>query len=90
MKTLVILEHDKDGIKRSSLACLTAAIQLGHPIDALVMGSDAKLATEQASKLDSLQQVLWPANASDKAWLTTVFFSGNIASAMKINSKDKI
>lgn len=58
MKTLLIAEHDQQNIKLATLHTLTAAKELGHDIDVLVVGSKCESAAKQASLLPHVKQVL--------------------------------
>ena len=58
MKTLVIAEHDNKTIKPATLHTITAAAQLGHEIDLLIMGDQCKTVAEKACALPHIQQVL--------------------------------
>jgi electron transfer flavoprotein alpha subunit len=70
MTTLLIAEHDHAALKDVTSKALTAAIQLGAPVDVLVAGEKARGAAEQAAKLEGVAKVLLaddPAYAHDLA-----------------------
>jgi electron transfer flavoprotein alpha subunit len=58
MKTLVIAEHDNQSLKLATHHTLTAAIELGHDIDVLVMGYECASVAEAACFLPSVKTVL--------------------------------
>lgn len=62
MTTLLYVEHANGQIKDGTLKALTAAKELGAPIQALVLGTGSKAAAEAAAKLDGVEKVL---NAED-------------------------
>jgi electron transfer flavoprotein alpha subunit len=57
MTSLVIADHDNDGIKDSTLNAVAAAIQLGD-VDILIAGSDCSGAAEAAAKVAGVSKVL--------------------------------
>lgn len=66
MKILLIAEHDNQTIKSSTLHALTAALQLGQEIDALVIGLDCQPVAAVLQKIDKISRVLL-ANNNDYA-----------------------
>ncbi|ABE64209.1 electron transfer flavoprotein, alpha subunit [Nitrobacter hamburgensis X14] len=70
MTTLLIAEHDHASLKDVTNKALTAAAQLGAPVDVLVAGENAGGAAEAAAKLKGVAKVLLadsPAYAHDLA-----------------------
>jgi electron transfer flavoprotein alpha subunit len=70
MTTLLIAEHDQASLKDVTNKALTAAAQLGAPVDVLVAGENARGAAEAAAKLKGVAKVLLaddPAYAHDLA-----------------------
>jgi electron transfer flavoprotein alpha subunit len=70
MTTLLIAEHDQASLKDVTNKALTAAAQLGAPVDVLVAGENARGAAEAAAKLNGVAKVLLaddPAYAHDLA-----------------------
>ncbi|GAB1718231.1 MAG: electron transfer flavoprotein, alpha subunit [Nitrobacter sp.] len=70
MTTLLIAEHDHAALKDVTGKALTAAAQLGAPVDVLVAGEKAGGAAEEAAKLKGVAKVLLaddPAYAHDLA-----------------------
>jgi electron transfer flavoprotein alpha subunit len=70
MTTLLIAEHDHASLKDTTNKALTAAAQLGAPVDVLVAGENARGAAEAAAKLKGIAKVLLadsPAYAHDLA-----------------------
>jgi electron transfer flavoprotein alpha subunit len=63
MKTLIIAEHDNKNIKPATLHTITAASQLGHDIDLLIIGDQCKTLAEKACALPNVKQVLLADNA---------------------------
>jgi electron transfer flavoprotein alpha subunit len=58
MTTLLIAEHDNASLKDVTNKALTAAVQLGAPVDVLVAGESARGAAEAAAKLNGVAKVL--------------------------------
>lgn len=58
MTTLLIAEHDNASLKDVTGKALTAAIQLGSPVEVLVAGENARGAAESAAKLQGVAKVL--------------------------------
>lgn len=58
MTTLLIAEHDHASLKDVTTKALTAAIQLGSPVEVLVAGENAKGAAESAARLEGVAKVL--------------------------------
>ncbi|WP_439924184.1 electron transfer flavoprotein subunit alpha/FixB family protein [Nitrobacter sp. JJSN] len=58
MTTLLIAEHDHASLKDTTNKALTAAAQLGAPVDVLVAGENARGAAEAAAKLKGVAKVL--------------------------------
>jgi electron transfer flavoprotein alpha subunit len=58
MATLLYIEHDNGAVRDASLKALTAAVQLGGPVHALVLGSGSRPAADAAAKLDGVEKVL--------------------------------
>jgi electron transfer flavoprotein alpha subunit len=58
MTTLLIAEHDKNGLKDATARALTAAVALGQPVHVLVAGSNARTAADAAAKLSGVEKVL--------------------------------
>ena len=70
MTTLLIAEHDNASLKDVTGNALTAAIQLGSPVEVLFAGENARGAAESAAKLEGVAKVLLaddPAYAHDLA-----------------------
>ena len=66
MTTLLVAEHDNQSLKDATARALSAAQQLGGPIDVLVAGEGARAAAEAAAKLDGVGKVLLAENAALK------------------------
>jgi electron transfer flavoprotein beta subunit len=64
MTTLLIAEHDNASLKDATNKALTAAAELGAPVDVLVAGENAKGAAEAAAKLKGVGKVLLADNAA--------------------------
>ena len=58
MKTLLILEHDNHQLKSSNFHTLSAAVQLGQPIEALILGYQCQEVVKQAQRLPGIQRIL--------------------------------
>ncbi|WP_438276608.1 electron transfer flavoprotein subunit alpha/FixB family protein [Nitrobacter sp.] len=70
MTTLLLAEHDHASLKDVTNKALTAAAELGAPVDVLVAGENARGAAEAAAKLSGVAKVLLaddPAYAHDLA-----------------------
>ncbi len=57
MAILVVADHDNGGLRPATLNTLTAAGELGGPIDVLVAGADCAGAAEAAAKLPGVAKV---------------------------------
>jgi electron transfer flavoprotein alpha subunit len=58
MRSLVIIEHDGQKVKSSSLHAVTAAKKIGAPVDVLVMAADAGVVAAEAAKISGIEKVL--------------------------------
>jgi electron transfer flavoprotein alpha subunit len=58
MKTLVIAEHDNKELVSASLNAITAALELGLPVELLVAGENASAVAEQAASIEGLGRVV--------------------------------
>ena len=58
MTTLLYIEHDDGALKDASRRALTAALQLGAPVHALVVGEHCKNVADQAAKLEGIDKVI--------------------------------
>ncbi len=58
MKTLIIAEHDGQSLKGATLSAVTAATNLGAPVDVLVVGSSVSAAASQAASVAGVDRVL--------------------------------
>jgi electron transfer flavoprotein alpha subunit len=58
MSTLLLAEHDNAGIKDTTAKALSAALELGAPVDVLVAGQNARPAAEAAARLAGVRKVL--------------------------------
>lgn len=58
MTTLLIADHDNATLSAETAKALTAAIELGAPVDVLVAGSDADAVAQEAASLQGVQKVL--------------------------------
>ena len=58
MATLLFIEHDNGAVRDASQKALSAAVQLGGPVHALVLGSGSRPAAEAAAKLEGVEKVL--------------------------------
>jgi len=58
MNSLVLAEHDNTELKPSTLNTVTAADQLGFPIDIMVIGSDCGSVAQEAAKISNIRDVL--------------------------------
>lgn len=59
MKQLVIAEHDHQHLKSATLATLSAAQQIGKPIDVLVAGYNCQSVVDEVAKLVGVERVIW-------------------------------
>ena len=66
MKSLIIAEHNNSELKPSTLNTVTAACQLGSPLEILVVGSDCKTVAEEAGKISNVDRVLLADSAEYK------------------------
>ncbi len=57
MTILVVIEHDNNSVKQSSLSTISAAKQLGDDIEAIILGKDMNLATDELKKCDHLKKI---------------------------------
>ena len=64
MSTLVIAEHDNDGIKPATLNAVAAAVAMGADIDILVAGADCGGAGDAAAAVVGVRKVLVADNAA--------------------------
>lgn len=64
MKTLIIAEHDGQTLKNATRSAVTAAMQLGAPIDLLVLGSNVSDLASDASSIAGVDRVLTLDDAS--------------------------
>lgn len=55
---LILAEHDEHGIKPATLACLSAAQQLSHQIDVLLVGTHAAQAAPSMAQYAGIRTVL--------------------------------
>jgi electron transfer flavoprotein alpha subunit len=58
MTTLLIADHDNTALSAETAKALTAAKELGTPVDVLVAGSGADAVAKEAAALDGVQKVL--------------------------------
>lgn len=58
MKHLIIAEHNNKKLKTATLNTISAAKQLGGPIDVLVAGNDCNSVSHQAAKIEGINQVI--------------------------------
>jgi electron transfer flavoprotein alpha subunit len=58
MTTLLIADHDNTALSAETAKALTAAKELGAPVDVLVAGSGADAVAKEAAALDGVQKVL--------------------------------
>lgn len=58
MTTLLIADHDNRALSGETAKALTAAIELGAPVDVLVAGSGADAVANEAASLQGVQKVL--------------------------------
>lgn len=63
MKTLVIAEHDNNGIKTATLNTISAAGVLGADIDVLIIGHQCQKVAADAAAIATVKQVLLADNA---------------------------
>lgn len=64
MTTLLIADHDNATLSAETAKALTAAIELGAPVDVLVAGSGADAVATEAASLQGVQKVLHADDAS--------------------------
>ena len=57
MSVLVIIEHDNQNIKNSSLNTITAAKEIDNSVHAVVLGENCSKVSEQVSKCDGIEEV---------------------------------
>ena len=55
MKTLVIIEHDNNSIKQTSLSTITAASKVCDDVEALVLGHEITNLVEDISKTNIIK-----------------------------------
>src|SRR6516162_8342863 len=58
MTTLLLAKHDNKTLNEATRKALTAAKQLGAPVDVLVAGLGCRAVAETAAKLDGVAKVL--------------------------------
>lgn len=58
MAALVIAEHDNHHLKPSSLSAVTAAVQIGGPVDVLIAGHECAVVADQAALISGVRRVL--------------------------------
>lgn len=58
MAVLLLAEHDNRSLSGHTAKALSAAVQIGAPVDVLVAGREARAAAEAAAKLDGVARVL--------------------------------
>jgi len=58
MKTLIIVEHENGAVKSSTLSAVTAAQQLGAPVDLLITGESLASIAQTASQIAGINTVL--------------------------------
>ncbi|MEO0383470.1 MAG: electron transfer flavoprotein subunit alpha/FixB family protein [Pseudomonadota bacterium] len=58
MTTLLIADHDNRALSGETAKALTAALELGAPVDVLVAGSSADAVAKEAASLQGVQKVL--------------------------------
>ena len=58
MKTLIIVEHENGAVKSSTLSAVTAAQQLGVPVDLLITGESLASIAQTASQIAGINTVL--------------------------------
>lgn len=61
--TLAFVESSGDSISSASLSSLTAAKQIGNPITAILLGSNAKNLSNDLNKIDGLNKVIVASNS---------------------------
>ncbi|MFN3170396.1 MAG: electron transfer flavoprotein subunit alpha/FixB family protein [Hyphomicrobiales bacterium] len=64
MTTLLIADHDNATLSGETAKALTAAIELGAPVDVLVAGSGADAVAKEAASLQGVQKVLHAEDAA--------------------------
>jgi len=58
MSILVLIEHDNENVKTSSLNTITAAKKIDKKVHAIVIGENCKKISEEVSKFDGIEEVL--------------------------------
>ena len=58
MSVLVIIEHDNQNLKVSSLNTITAAKKINKSIHALILGENCSKVADQVSKCEGIEEVL--------------------------------
>jgi electron transfer flavoprotein alpha subunit len=58
MSTLILVEHDHQSIKPSTLSTITAATQLGQKIDLLILGHQLEKIVAQATLLHDVNKII--------------------------------
>ena len=64
MTTLLVAEHTNHALKETSLHTLTAALELGEPVDVLVAGDNCAAVEEQAAQLAGVARVRLAQNSA--------------------------
>jgi electron transfer flavoprotein alpha subunit len=64
MTTLLIADHDNSALSAETAKALTAALELGTPVDVLVAGAGSDGAAKQAASLQGVQKVLHAEDAA--------------------------
>jgi electron transfer flavoprotein alpha subunit len=64
MATLLLIEHENGAVRDASLKAVTAAVQLGGPLHALVLGTGSRPAADAAAKLEGIEKVLHSEDAA--------------------------
>ena len=57
MSVLVLIEHDNQNIKASSLNTITAAKKIDKSVHAIVLGENCSKVAEQISKCEGIEEV---------------------------------
>ena len=57
MKILVVVEHDNNSIKQSSLSTITAASKIGENVEAIILGKGISGALSELKKCDFLKKI---------------------------------
>ena len=58
MSILVLIEHDNENVKTSSLNTITAAKKIDKKVHAIIIGENCKKISEEVSKFDGIEEVL--------------------------------